>query len=146
MLHLGQNRTRNRSNVLKKVKVDGKWKLCPAIVEPGGNLKDRVQVSGRAEVHNEGVYYIEWREDGQRIRQSVPNRHHVLERARLKALELDARTAGIHVDGKPAPPNPSTTAIIGRSSSDLPSMEINQISKAAGVIFRGFESYLQEII
>jgi len=72
MLHLGDNKARNKVNVLKKVKVDGKWKLCPAIVEPGGKLKDRVQVNGRAEVHNEGVYYIEWREDGQRRRQSVP--------------------------------------------------------------------------
>jgi integrase/recombinase XerD len=146
MLHLGENRARNKVNVLKKVKVDGKWKLCPAIVEPGGKLKDRVQVNGRAEVHNEGAYYIEWRKDGQRRRESVPNRNHVIERARLKALELDARTAGIHVDGIPAPPKSSTIAMIGRSSSDLPSIEVNQISKAAGVIFRGFESYLQEII
>ena len=44
MLHLGDNKARNKVNVLKKVKVDGKWKLCPAIVEPGGKLKDRVQV------------------------------------------------------------------------------------------------------
>src|SRR5262249_1056602 len=133
MLHLGDNKARNKVNVLKKVKVDGKWKLCPAIVEPGGKLKDRVQVNGRAEVHNEGVYYIEWRKDGQRLRESVANRNHVIERARLKALELDARTAGIHIDGKPAPPKPSTIAMIGRSSSDLPSIEVNQISKAAEV-------------
>ncbi len=55
MLHLGENRARNKVNVLKKVKVDRQWKLCPAIVEPDGKLKDRVQVNGRAELHNEGV-------------------------------------------------------------------------------------------
>jgi hypothetical protein len=87
MLHLGENRARNKLNVLKKVKVDGQWKLCPAVLEADGKLKDRVQINGRAEVHNKGVYYIEWRENGRRLRQSVPNRNHVLERARLKALE-----------------------------------------------------------
>src|SRR5215472_1692975 len=112
MLNLGENRARNKVNVLKKVKVDGYRKLCPAIVEPGGKLKDRVQVNGHAEVRNEGVYYIEWRENGQRIRRSVSNCHHVLERARLKALELDAGAAGIHVDGKPAARKPSTIAMI----------------------------------
>jgi len=28
MLHLGENQARNKVNVLKKVKVDGQWKLC----------------------------------------------------------------------------------------------------------------------
>ncbi len=79
MLHLGANRTRNKVNVLKKVKVDGQWKFCPAVVETDGRLKERVRVNGRTEVHSEGVYYIEWREGGQRLRQSVPNRNHVLE-------------------------------------------------------------------
>ena len=77
MLHSGANGARPKVNVLKKVKVDGKWQLCPVVVEPSGKLKDRVQVNGRAELHNEGVYHIEWREDRQRLRQSVPNRNHV---------------------------------------------------------------------
>ena len=97
-------------NVLKKVKGEGRWKLCPVIVEPGGKLKDRVQVNGRAEVHNEGVYYIEWRANNRRLRQSVPNRNHVLERARLKALELNARKAGIQMDEKLSP-SPSAAGI-----------------------------------
>jgi hypothetical protein len=67
MLHWGANESRTKVNVLKKVKVDGQWKLCPAVVEPDGKLKDRVQVNGHVEVHSEGVYYIEWRENGQRI-------------------------------------------------------------------------------
>ena len=44
MLHLATNGTRTKVNVLKKVKVDGQWKLCPVIAEAGGKLKDRVQV------------------------------------------------------------------------------------------------------
>jgi len=69
MLHSGANGARTKVNVLKKVKVDGKWKLCPVVVEPSGKLKDRVQVNGRTEVHDEGVYYIEWRDESRRLRQ-----------------------------------------------------------------------------
>jgi integrase/recombinase XerD len=145
MLHLGANGARTKVNVLKKVRVDGKWKLCPVVVEPSGKLKDRVQVNGRTEVHNEGVYYIEWRENSRRLRQSVPNRNHVLERARLKALELDARKAGVQTDERPTSSRPAT-AMIASSNSRPPSIELGQISNAAGVILRGVESYLKEII
>jgi hypothetical protein len=57
---------RKRVNVLKKIKVDGKWRLCPAVIETGGKLKDRVRVHGQIETHLEGSYCIEWREDGKR--------------------------------------------------------------------------------
>jgi len=145
MLHRATNGTRTKVNVLKKVKVDGQWKLCPVIAEAGGKLKDRVQVNGRAEVHNEGVYYIEWREHGQRLRQSVGNRYHVLERARLKALELDARKAGIQQEEKATPPL-CPPAVVGSSDSGSPTIETSQINNAAGVLLRGVESYLKEII
>jgi hypothetical protein len=149
MLHLGENRTRNKVNVLKKVKVDGQWKLCPAVVESDGKLKDRVQVNGRREVHSEGVYYIEWREDNQRRRQSISNRNLVLEHARVKALELDAKKAGIAVEANAIAETTSTTppsTAITNSIVDRPPIEIDSISSAAGLIFRSVESYLQELI
>jgi hypothetical protein len=40
---------RKRVNVLKRIKVDGKWKLYSAVIEPSGKLKDRVRVHGRIE-------------------------------------------------------------------------------------------------
>jgi hypothetical protein len=49
--------SKKRVNVLKKVKAQGTWKLCPAVVEANGKLKDRVKVNGRVESHPEGVYY-----------------------------------------------------------------------------------------
>ena len=85
-------------NVLKKVNVNGTWKLCPIVRESNGRLKDRVRVRGRIEVHSEGVYYIEWREAGRRRREAIPNRAEVLERARLKSLELEARKSGVELD------------------------------------------------
>jgi integrase/recombinase XerD len=85
-------------NVLKKVRTNGGWKLCPVVREANGRLRDRVRVNGRTEVHGEGVYYLEWREDGRRRREAIPNHAEVLERARLKLLELEARRAGAALD------------------------------------------------
>jgi hypothetical protein len=84
-----------RVNVLKRVKVNGQWKLCPAVIEANGRLRDRIRINGHTENHPEGVYYIEWRDKGQRRRQAIPNRNEVLEQARLKALELEADKAGM---------------------------------------------------
>jgi hypothetical protein len=39
MLHLGTNGTRTKDSVLKKVKVDGQWKLCPVIAEAAASSK-----------------------------------------------------------------------------------------------------------
>lgn len=144
MLHLEDSaRSRTRVNVLKKVKVNGHWKLCPAIVEPNGKLKDKVQVNGHAEVHGEGIYYIEWREDSQRRRKAVPNRHEVLEHARLKALELEAKKAGIAIDRRPPPA--LVPAVRTSSGVTANPIELNKSSSAAGVMLRGVESYLQEL-
>ena len=106
MLHLADSaRSKARVNLLKKVKVNGQWKFCPAVVESNGRLRDKVRTAGQVETHSEGVYYVEWRENGHRRRAAIPHRSQVLERARLKALEIDARRAGIEVEipEKPSP-------------------------------------------
>jgi hypothetical protein len=46
--------SKKRVNVLKKVKVQGTWKLCPTVVEANGKLRERVKVNGHVEVHPEG--------------------------------------------------------------------------------------------
>jgi integrase/recombinase XerD len=46
-----------RVNILKKIKLDGAWKLMPAVLEPNGRLKDRVRIGGSIEIHSEGTYY-----------------------------------------------------------------------------------------
>lgn len=66
-------RTKPGVNILKKVKVGGVWKLCPAILDASGKLKDKVRVGGSVEPHSEGTYYIEWRENGRRRREAVPS-------------------------------------------------------------------------
>jgi integrase/recombinase XerD len=51
-------------------------------------------VRGKVEVHPEGYYYIEWWQDG-RKREQIKDRAEVTDRARRKALELEANRAGI---------------------------------------------------
>jgi integrase len=84
----------NRVNILRKVKVGKNWNLYPAVVEPNGKLRDKVRVRGKVEVHPEGYYYIEWWQDG-RKREQIKDRAEVVDRARRKALELEANRAGI---------------------------------------------------
>jgi integrase/recombinase XerD len=84
----------NRVNILKKVKINNIWNLFPAVVEPNGKLRDKVKVRGKVEIHPEGHYYIEWWQNG-RKREQVKERTEVLDRARRKAIELDANRAGI---------------------------------------------------
>jgi len=38
-----------RINLLKKIKVGGKWRFCPAVVEPGRRLSDKVRVKGTSQ-------------------------------------------------------------------------------------------------
>lgn len=83
-----------RVNILKKVKVGKNWNLYPAVVEPNGKLRDKVRVRGKVEHHPEGYYYIEWWQDG-RKREQIKDRVEVLDRARRKAIELQANRAGI---------------------------------------------------
>src|SRR6267143_3487978 len=83
-----------RVNILKKVKVGRNWNLYPAVVEPNGKLRDKVRVRGKVELHPEGYYYIEWWQDG-RKREQTKDRAEVVDRARRKALELEANRAGI---------------------------------------------------
>jgi len=76
------------------VKVGANWNLYPAVVEPNGKLRDKVRVHGKVELHPEGYYYIEWWQDG-RKREQIKDRAEVVDRARRKALELEANRAGI---------------------------------------------------
>ena len=84
----------HRVNILKKVKVGKIWNFYPAVVESNGKLRDKVLVHGKVEVHSEGCYYIEWRQNG-RKREQIKDRAEVLDRARRKAIELAANRAGI---------------------------------------------------
>lgn len=72
-----QNRPQSRPtahvNLTKRITIPGKGKrYCPVVVAANGKLKpDLVIVNGHEEVHSEGAYYMEWVENGKRIRKSL---------------------------------------------------------------------------
>ena len=59
-------------NLTKRVLTSSGMRYCPVVVSPNGRIKpDLVIVSGQHEKHPEGAYYLEWRENGRRVRLSV---------------------------------------------------------------------------
>jgi hypothetical protein len=138
-------RTGARVNVLKKVKTSTGWRLCPVVHEANGRLRDRVRVNGDIQIHPEGVYYIEWRKDGRRLREAIPNPAAVLERARLKSLELEAGRAGVSLDMIRAsePHRSSPSPHIAESSVAMvaaPPPDTN----AEHLLLTGIEAYVRE--
>jgi len=86
-----------RVNILKKIKLDGAWKLMPAVLEPNGRLKDKVRIGGSIEIHSEGTYYLEWWEGPKRKREAISDRARVPDLANRRALALEAARAGLEV-------------------------------------------------
>lgn len=80
----------DRVNVIKRIKVNGKWPFAPVVERNGRIVRDHVWVSGREERHPEGRYYLEWYKGGKRRRQAIASFDQVVEAARKKSLELDA--------------------------------------------------------
>jgi integrase/recombinase XerD len=76
-----------RVNIIKMVKFNGKWPFAPVVERNGRIVRDQY--------HPEGRYYLEWYEAGRRRRQPVSNYEDLLTTARAKAIELNARKAGI---------------------------------------------------
>jgi integrase len=93
-----------RVNLIKKIKLGDDRRFAPAVPESNGKLKDKVLIGEQIEVHPEGNYYIEWRENGRRLREKV-FKEDAIERARRKALELEAMKQGLI---QPAPDELST--------------------------------------
>jgi integrase/recombinase XerD len=102
----------DRVNVIKMIKIDGKWPFAPVIERNGKIVRDHVLVNGEDEHHPEGRYYLEWYEDGKKRRQPIEKFEEAVPAARAKFIELQARKAGILVELpklqiRPAPPAPA---------------------------------------
>ena len=86
-------------NLTKRVQTSKGPRYCPVVLSPNGRVKpDLVTVSGRPERHSEGAYYLEWRENGRRIRLSVGKDPQDAAARRLrKEAELNALNQGVTV-------------------------------------------------
>jgi integrase len=59
-------------NLTKRIRTIAGLRYCPVVVSANGRVKpDAVLVNGKPEHHIEGAYYIEWHDNGKRIRLSV---------------------------------------------------------------------------
>ena len=86
-------------NLTKRVQTSKGMRYCPVILSANGRVKpDLVAVNGREERHPEGAYYLEWRENGRRVRLSVgKDPADASARRQRKESELNALNNGIAV-------------------------------------------------
>jgi integrase len=86
-------------NLTKRVQTSKGMRYCPVILSAKGRVKpDLVIVNGRQERHPEGAYYLEWRENGRRVRLSVgKDPADATARRQRKESELNALNNGIEV-------------------------------------------------
>ncbi|MFZ1138180.1 MAG: tyrosine-type recombinase/integrase [Candidatus Sulfotelmatobacter sp.] len=86
-------------NLTKRVQTIKGMRYCPVVLSPNGRVKpDLVLVSGKQERHPEGAYYLEWRENGRRIRLSVgKDPQDAAARRQRKEAELNALNNGVSV-------------------------------------------------
>jgi integrase/recombinase XerD len=54
----------NPVNIIKMVKVNGKWAFAPVVERDGKIIWDYVLITGKEEHHPEGRYYLDWCESG----------------------------------------------------------------------------------
>jgi integrase/recombinase XerD len=94
-----RNSYSDRVNIIKYVKMGSVWRFAAAAKTKNGNIHwNYVLIGGQEEHHPEGNYFIEWRENGARRRQSVgaiPS--DVLAEAQRKRAAMNAEAAGIEI-------------------------------------------------
>src|ERR1017187_1295116 len=73
------------------------WRFCRVVLGARGQVRpDLVIVTGKEERHPEGVYYLEWRENGKRIRRPAGRDATDANNQRLaKQAELNAINKGV---------------------------------------------------
>lgn len=86
-------------NLTKRVQAPNGMRYFPVAVSANGRVKpDVVVVNGREERHPEGAYYLEWRENGRRVRLSVgKDAADASARRQRKIAELDAMHNGVTI-------------------------------------------------
>jgi integrase/recombinase XerD len=86
-------------NLTKRVQTSKGLRYCPVVLSANGRVKpDLVIINGQQERHPEGAYYLEWRENGRRVRLSVgKDPADASARRQRKESELNAVNNGVSV-------------------------------------------------
>jgi len=90
----------DRVNIIKMIKIDGRWPFAPVVERNGRIIRDHVLVNGKDEHHPEGRYYLEWYEGGKKRRQPIGMFEEALPAARTK-IPGAAGTQGRHSSSSP---------------------------------------------
>lgn len=79
--------------LLKQIQKDDKWRPATALFDSRGRVRAHwVRVSGTEELHEEGTYFLEWREQGKRRKRAVGADAFIAARLRKeKEADLEAR-------------------------------------------------------
>jgi hypothetical protein len=103
-------------NLTKRVKTEEGLRYCPVAESVNGRVKpDLVVVNGTEERHGEGAYYLEWREDGKRVRLSVgKDAQDAAARRQRKEAELNALNSGVSVLPENGNGHPSVAGAVAR--------------------------------
>lgn len=93
---------KRKVNLTKYVQTHKGLRYCPAVLSANGRIKqDVVLVDDKEERHPEGAYYIDWTEDGKRIRRSVgKNAQYAYNQCQKKEYQLNAFAHGIVIAGE----------------------------------------------
>ena len=93
------NKQSKEVNLTKRIQTSKGLRYCPVVLSANGRVKpDFVRVNGKPERHSEGAYYLEWRENGRRVRLSVGKDPQDAAARRLrKESELQAVNNGVTV-------------------------------------------------
>src|SRR5579864_7506246 len=103
-------------NLTKRIQTLKGMRYCPVVLSPNGRVKpDLVLVNGKQERHPEGAYYLEWRENGRRIRLSVgKDPQDAATRRQRKEAELNALNNGVPVLPDSGNGHPSVAAAVAQ--------------------------------
>ena len=93
------NTQAKKVNLTKRIETPIGTRYCPVVYAANGRVRpDVVEVGDHQERHPEGAYYIEWRENGKRIRLSVGKDHiDASNRQQRKQAELNAINNGVSI-------------------------------------------------
>src|SRR5207245_2194874 len=91
--------TKSKVNLTKKIQTAEGLRWCPVVKSVKGHVRpDLVLVNGFEARHPEGTYYIEWRQNGSRIRKAVGKDATEADNQRMvKEAELNAVNAGVPI-------------------------------------------------
>jgi hypothetical protein len=86
-------------NIKRKIKLNGNWTFVPVARKNDRHLPDQVMIAGVPTKEKDGIFYLEWYEDGKRVQKSVgKNGHEAIEAQKTQRNIHALRSSGVTID------------------------------------------------